>query len=81
MNLIDMEEIINNFIKSDKIEMHETGLYLIGKGDLKRLLDSYKKQLTLTDVVKSFYCYENLANGKEKCSNECTDCVGIKPMQ
>jgi hypothetical protein len=39
------------------------------------------KQCDIHVVVKSFYCYENLANGKEKCSNECADCTGIKPMQ
>jgi|TARA_R110000744_G_scaffold327996_1_gene433702 hypothetical protein len=44
-------------------------------------IEAIKKQLTLTDVVKPFYCYEELANGKEKCSNECADCVGIEPMQ
>lgn len=42
-----MEELINNFIKNNKIEMHETGLYLIGKGDLKRLLEKHKQQLSI----------------------------------
>ena len=47
----------------------------------KRANKKLKEQLLLHNVVKPFYCYENLANGKEKCSNECIDCVGIKPVQ
>lgn len=35
-------KIINNFIKENEIKMDETGLYLIGKGDLHRLLEEQK---------------------------------------
>lgn len=45
-----MKQIIHDFIKENDFKMDSSGLYLIGKGDLQRLLDKQKKQLTLTDV-------------------------------
>lgn len=45
-----MKRLITDFIQNSKIETHETGLYLIGNGDLIRLLKNYKEQLTPTEV-------------------------------
>ena len=37
------------------------------------------KQLTLTDVGKSFYCWDEQALGKErKCQEECDVCASVR---
>jgi len=46
-----------------------------------RELKEVKKQLTLTDVVKSFYCFEESMNMQLKCDSECTYCKSIKIEQ
>jgi hypothetical protein len=28
--------------------------------------------------IRTFFCWEDIANGKEKCKNECTSCFGIE---
>ena len=40
---------------------------------LQTLLEDFKKQLTLTDVVKPFYCWNRKCDGK-KCKNQCIGC-------
>lgn len=38
-----------------------------------------KKALTLTDVVKSFYCWDEQALGKERrCQEECETCASVR---
>ena len=78
-----IDEFIKNYRKNGDLPIiNLDGDYLISKDELKDLMQVWvKEQLLLHNVVKPFYCYENLANGKEKCSNECIDCVGIKPVQ
>lgn len=39
------------------------------------------KQLSIADVGKAFYCYENLANGKKQCTVKCKECEGITKMK
>ena len=39
----------------------------------------HKEQLTLTDVVKSFYCWDEQALGKERrCQEECETCASVR---
>ena len=54
---------------------------LFTKLEVLILLKDYKEQLILPVVVKPFYCFENLVNGKEKCSKVCSECVGIERVQ
>ena len=44
------------------------------------LFDKYQsEQLTLTDVVKSFYCWDEQALGKERrCQEECETCASVR---
>ena len=45
-----MKQIIHDFIKENKFQMDSSGLYLIGKGDLNRLLEKHEKQLSIYGV-------------------------------
>jgi hypothetical protein len=38
------------------------------------VLDEYKKQLTLTDVVKPFYCANKQEDFLEDCKSQCEEC-------
>ena len=51
--------------------------------DLANFFDwlAKKKQLTLTEVVKSFYCFEESMNMQLKCDSECDYCKSIKIEQ
>ena len=45
----------------------------------KTMMRSDKEQLTLTDVVKSFYCWDEQALGKERrCQEECETCASVR---
>ena len=42
-------------------------------------IETLKEQLTLTDVVKSFYCWDEQALGKERrCQEECDVCASVR---
>tara|TARA_R110000764_G_scaffold70237_3_gene145206 strand:- start:668 stop:895 length:228 start_codon:yes stop_codon:yes gene_type:complete len=49
--------------------------------EIYQALEDYAKtkQLTLTDVVKSFYCWDEQALGKERrCQEECETCANVR---
>jgi hypothetical protein len=55
----------------DLIKKHEPKIWNVLKVELK--------QLTLTDVVKSFYCWDEQALGKERrCQEECETCASVR---
>ena len=72
MKLTEFE--IDNLIK-DNILLKEQ------VKQLKLDKEALKEQLTLTDVVKSFYCFEQSMNGYDKCGDQCTYCESLKRSQ
>ena len=41
--------------------------------------ESAEKLIALTDVVKSFYCWDEQALGKERrCQEECETCASVR---
>ena len=48
------------------------------KQELLDFIDDIEKQLTLTDVVKPFYCLDEVHRGREdKCKQQCEYCTGF----
>ena len=45
-----------------------------GVVDCRILFNRLVKKLTLTDVVKSFYCCKEVIGLKVQCSNQCKQC-------
>ncbi|WP_189663135.1 hypothetical protein [Polaribacter sp. IC073] len=43
-----MKQIIHDFIKENDFKMDSSGLYLIGKGDLQRLLNKQEQAINYT---------------------------------
>ena len=57
-------------------EAEDNNTWLVSTQSVKRHLEKIKetKQLTLTDVVKSFYC-ENEHNHYQVCEKQCKTCL------
>jgi tRNA G46 methylase TrmB len=54
------------YMETDNKEMLE---------EIENFVNKQEAAISDTRCCETFYCYENLANGKEKCSNECADCA------
>jgi len=46
--------------------------------DLEAYIDILEKQLTLTDVVKSFYCDDESECNLSRCETQCRVCRGVE---
>jgi len=66
-NKVNQEHYIKHYL-----EKVQRGAY--NKG----VKDAEAKQLILSGVVKSFYCFEESMNMQLKCDSECDYCKSIK---
>ena len=62
--------------------LHEENGIHIHIEDVIRLLDDYKKQLTLTDVREPFFCLKKeTVIGPQKCDKQCSYCKMEESLQ
>jgi len=64
-----VNKIIHNFV-----EVNEYEDYTNYKGMITALIEWKNEALTLTDVVKSFYCCKEVIGLKVQCNNQCKQC-------
>jgi hypothetical protein len=68
-----MRNLIKTFLKNSKIKQYPSGLYLVGEGDLLKLLESYKAQLNTSldsELIEAGYSKGYRDGWKDKAYTE-----------